>query len=83
MRALDTRPLQFVVGKGGVGKSMVTAALAVAHCREGRRVLAVELGRRAGLSRFLLPGVETGPSPERVIECIRQFGAEVIPYFKK
>jgi anion-transporting ArsA/GET3 family ATPase len=64
--ALDIRPLQFVVGKGGVGKSAVTAALAIAHCRAGRRVLAVELGRREGLSRFLLPGIETGGLPREV-----------------
>jgi anion-transporting ArsA/GET3 family ATPase len=48
---MDPRPLQFVVGKGGVGKSTITAALAIAHARAGRRVLAVELGRREGLSR--------------------------------
>ena len=32
------------------------------------------------IMRFRLP---LGPSPERVIECIKQFGAEVIPTFKK
>ena len=31
------------------------------------------------IMRFRLP---LGPSPERVLECIRQFGAEVIPHFK-
>ncbi|HET9062193.1 MAG TPA: ArsA-related P-loop ATPase, partial [Candidatus Binatia bacterium] len=60
MTGLDSRPLQFVVGKGGVGKSTVTAAIAVAHAAAGRRVLAVELGRPEGLSRFLAPGAETG-----------------------
>jgi anion-transporting ArsA/GET3 family ATPase len=65
---LDSRPLQFVVGKGGVGKSTVTAAIALAHAAAGRRVLAVELGRPEGLSRFLAPGAETGPEPLRVCE---------------
>ena len=65
---LDSRPLQFVVGKGGVGKSTVTAAIAVAHAAAGRRVLAVELGRPEGLSRFFAPGVETGPDPVHVRE---------------
>jgi anion-transporting ArsA/GET3 family ATPase len=60
---LDLRPLQFVVGKGGVGKSTVTAAVAVAHATAGRRVLAVEIGRPEGLSRFLAPSLETGPEP--------------------
>lgn len=32
------------------------------------------------IMRFRLP---LGPSPEQVVRCIRQFGAEVIPYFKK
>lgn len=32
------------------------------------------------IMRFRLP---LGPSPERVVACIRQFGAEVIPHFKK
>jgi anion-transporting ArsA/GET3 family ATPase len=67
-RSLDPRPLQFVVGKGGVGKSTVTAAIAVAHAAAGRRVLAVELGRPEGLSRFLAPGLETGPEPI----CVRE-----------
>jgi alkanesulfonate monooxygenase SsuD/methylene tetrahydromethanopterin reductase-like flavin-dependent oxidoreductase (luciferase family) len=31
------------------------------------------------IMRFRLP---MGPAPERVLECIRQFGAEVIPHFK-
>jgi alkanesulfonate monooxygenase SsuD/methylene tetrahydromethanopterin reductase-like flavin-dependent oxidoreductase (luciferase family) len=32
------------------------------------------------IMRFRLP---LGPSPERVLGCIRQFGTEVIPYFKR
>ena len=48
-RVLDRR-LQFVVGKGGVGKSTVAAAIAVAQARKGLRVLAMELGRPGGLS---------------------------------
>ena len=46
-------PLHFVTGKGGVGKSTVAAALAIAAARRGARVLAVELGEPAGLARIL------------------------------
>ena len=68
MRAarMDSRPLQFVVGKGGVGKSTITAALAIAHARAGRRVLAVELGRREGLSRLLAPAETPGAGPVEI-----------------
>jgi anion-transporting ArsA/GET3 family ATPase len=63
---MDPRPLQFVVGKGGVGKSTITAALAIAHARAGKRVLAVELGRREGLSRLLAPAASTGAGPVEI-----------------
>ncbi|MFN8542593.1 MAG: ArsA family ATPase [Candidatus Binatia bacterium] len=46
------RRLHFVVGKGGVGKTTVAAALAMMLARQGRRVLAVEMdaaGRLPGL----------------------------------
>jgi anion-transporting ArsA/GET3 family ATPase len=45
--------LHVVTGKGGVGKSTFAAALATAAARDGRRVLAVELGGPGGLSRLL------------------------------
>jgi anion-transporting ArsA/GET3 family ATPase len=45
--------LHVVTGKGGVGKSTFAAALATAAARDGRRVLAVELGAPAGVSRLL------------------------------
>lgn len=42
---LDSQRLVVVTGKGGVGKSAVTAALARAAVAADRRVLAVEVGR--------------------------------------
>jgi len=42
--------LQLIVGKGGVGKSTVAAAVALAEARRGARVLALELGRPGGLA---------------------------------
>lgn len=47
---MHERRLQLVVGKGGVGKSTVTAAIALAAARRGARVLAMELGRPGGLA---------------------------------
>jgi anion-transporting ArsA/GET3 family ATPase len=50
--------LHVVTGKGGVGKSTVSAALALAAARSGARTLAIEIPERAGLCRIL------GASPE-------------------
>jgi anion-transporting ArsA/GET3 family ATPase len=46
------RRLHVVTGKGGVGKSTVAAALALAAARRGRRVLAIELDEPGGLCRI-------------------------------
>jgi len=57
---LAAQRLVVVTGKGGVGKSAVTAALARAAAAAGRRVLAVEVGRgRLGA----LLGEPLGPEP--------------------
>lgn len=48
-----SRPLHYVTGKGGVGKSTVCAALALAAAARGERVLAIELGEPGGLRRML------------------------------
>ena len=44
--------LQFVVGKGGVGKSTVTAALALRAASRGLRTLVVEFGGPGGIARL-------------------------------
>lgn len=46
---LDHR-LVIVTGKGGVGKSTVAAALALAAVRDGRSVIVAEVGRRADVA---------------------------------
>ena len=46
-------PLVVVTGKGGVGKTMVSCALARAAVKAGLRVLLLELDARESLHRFL------------------------------
>jgi anion-transporting ArsA/GET3 family ATPase len=58
--ALDdllARPLLFVTGKGGVGKTTVAGAIAVAAAGSGRRVLVCELAGRRQLAASLPPAV--------------------------
>jgi len=57
LQFLTTAKVAVVAGKGGVGKTTVTAVLARAAIRRGQRVLVVELDGKLGLAR-LLPGVE-------------------------
>ncbi len=52
-----TSKLVLVSGKGGTGKSAVTAGLALARARRGERVLAVDLGDGLGLHEHLGTGV--------------------------
>lgn len=51
--ALGSRQLVVVTGKGGVGKSAVTAALARALAAAGRRTLALEVDPRENLHQLL------------------------------
>lgn len=57
LQFLTTARVAVVAGKGGVGKTTVTAVLARAAIRSGRRVLVVELDGKPTLER-LLPDVE-------------------------
>ena len=59
-RVLDGVRLHVVTGKGGVGKTTVSAALALALTRRGRRVLLVEVEGRQGISQtFGVPPLGT------------------------
>ncbi|MGQ0850127.1 MAG: ArsA family ATPase [Actinomycetota bacterium] len=49
----DPPRLILVSGKGGTGKSAMTAALAIAHHRQGRRVLAIDVAAGGGLAAHL------------------------------
>jgi anion-transporting ArsA/GET3 family ATPase len=59
------RRLVFVTGKGGVGKTAVTLALAIAAARERRRVLVVEINPYGRVAEYL-GGVTLGPEPIEV-----------------
>jgi anion-transporting ArsA/GET3 family ATPase len=61
---LDRR-LVVVTGKGGVGKSTVAAALALAASRRGQRVIVVELARRNDVRRALTGATNGGDYVER------------------
>lgn len=69
------RRLHFVTGKGGVGKSTVSAALALAAAKRGARVLAIELGEAGGTCRIL------GALPERPGAIARAAGDTHVAYF--
>ena len=62
--SLLERRLHFVVGKGGVGKTTMTAALAHLLARAGRRTLAVEMDSTGGLPALLgADGATPTPRP--------------------
>jgi anion-transporting ArsA/GET3 family ATPase len=65
---LHAQRLVVVTGKGGVGKSAVTAALASAAADAGRRVLAVEVG--SGRLGSLLGGRSLSATPRTVRPCL-------------
>jgi anion-transporting ArsA/GET3 family ATPase len=53
LTSLLSRRVQFVVGKGGVGKTTVSVALALIAARAGKRVLLIELEPGARTHAFL------------------------------
>jgi anion-transporting ArsA/GET3 family ATPase len=62
---LSSKRLLVVTGKGGVGKSTVAAALAIAAARRGRQTIVAEVAARSDVASLL--GV-SGAAPGREVE---------------
>lgn len=65
IRALLERPLQVVAGKGGVGRSALSTAIALRAARAGRRTLLLEVHSSDNCARML--GVEPAPDEPREV----------------
>jgi anion-transporting ArsA/GET3 family ATPase len=92
MPPLLARKLLFVTGKGGVGKTTISAALGLAAARAGLRAIVVEVGdtsrvpelfgeraQQAGAERRLLPGLSSLTiDPDRVLlEWVQELGGRI------
>ncbi len=75
LQSLTAARVVVVAGKGGVGKTTVTAVIARAASDEGRRVLVVELDGKPALAE-LLPDIEVLAisAPEALDEYLRDHG---------
>ncbi len=69
LSTLLARRLLFTVGKGGVGRTTVTLALALEAARRGKRVLVVELEGARGLERALA-GLRLGAGSHQGLDRI-------------
>lgn len=78
-----TRRVQFFTGKGGVGKSTVSSALALAAARAGKRPLIVELGMHTP-SSHLFHGPAVTYEPAEVVPGVHatrvQFEPALVDY---
>ena len=57
-------PLLIIAGKGGVGKTVLTAALGTEAARAGRSTLLVELGGQQQLPKLLVDDPASLPEPD-------------------
>jgi anion-transporting ArsA/GET3 family ATPase len=92
MPSLLDRKLLFITGKGGVGKTTMSAAIAMLAAREGRRTIVVEVGEQTrlpalfgvkapskGASAELAPGLSSvSIDPDRaLLEWLQALGGRV------
>lgn len=83
-----TEEIHFVTGKGGTGKSVLAAGLALREARRGRKTLLVELGERSFYKDFFsLPAVDYHPTPflEHLdvarwngMDCLREYATSLV-----
>ena len=75
-----TEEIHFVTGKGGTGKSVLAAGLALREARKGRKTLLVELGDRSFYKDFFsLPAVDYQPTPfEKNLDIARWSGLDAL-----
>lgn len=66
IRSVLERPFQVVLGKGGVGRSVVAAALALRASQLGKRVLLLEVNAPDSTARLL----EVAPAPDDPREAL-------------
>ena len=76
--SLLDRQMLFVTGKGGVGKTVVAAALALACERSGRRTIVCEVGGQSRIPALL--GAEAGVPGEEVRIGDGLFATTIEPY---
>ena len=67
LQSLTATNVVIVAGKGGVGKTTVTAVIARAASRDGRRVLVVELDGKPTLDQLLGREAQNGPGSIEVV----------------
>lgn len=67
LQSLTATNVVIVAGKGGVGKTTVTAVIARAASRDGRRVLVVEFDGKPTLNRLLDGEGQNGPGSVEVV----------------
>ena len=73
------RRLVFFIGKGGVGKTCLSAAAALAQARRGRRTLLVELAAQGRGHAFFGLSQETGYEPRRMLEGVPLYSCKITP----
>jgi anion-transporting ArsA/GET3 family ATPase len=71
------RRLVFFIGKGGVGKSCLSAAAALAQARRGRRTLLVELAGTGKGHTFFGLEHETGYEPRRLMKGLPLYSCRI------
>lgn len=69
--------LLFFTGKGGVGKTCLSAAAALAHARRGRRTLLVELGGEPQAGRLFAAARDVTYEPLRLLDDVPLYACRI------